>query len=148
MKYALSIFLFLTAFNAFSQVDSSKLYSYGLQFRANDLEQSIPLFVSSETYEDLFDLIKTKYKPTTPGGTTMVTIDSVRNDALIGWYNYLMVQQTGLAGAYVNRIRNALKAAPTSPFVIAEVLAIDAIWNAQQTAIGNEGKRRFQRARN
>lgn len=148
MKYALYTLLLFIGLPAFAQVDSTKLYSYGIQIRANDLENIIPIVASSETYEDLFDLIKTKYKPTTPAGTSLVTLDSVRNDALIGMYTYLMQLQNGLTGAYSGRIRTMLKAAPTSGYVIRQVTAIDAIWNTQQNAVQAEGQRRYAKKRN
>lgn len=151
MKYAIYILiLFCAATNVQAQVavDSNKLYSYGIQIRANDLENSLPIFLSSEIYEDVFQLIQTKYKPSAPAGTSLVTLDSVRNDALIGWYTYLNQLQKGLSGAFSNRIMTALKTTPTSTYVISQCTAIDATWNTQQTAIANEGRRRFLKQRN
>lgn len=130
-------------------VDSSKFYSYGITgIRANDWEQLFPLLVSDEKYEDCFQLLQTKYKPAAPTGTSVLTLDSVRNDALIGIYTYVMQVQNGLSGAWTARIRTALKAAPTANYVITQCNAIDAIWNTQQNAIQAEGQRRYKRQRN
>jgi hypothetical protein len=148
MKYAIFLLALLFSLTASAQADSTKLYSYGVQIRANDLENSLPIFLSSETYEDLFQLIQAKYQNGAPSGSTLITLDSVRNDALVGWYTYLMQLQTGMSGAYSNRIRTALKAAPTSTFVISQCNSIDATWSAQQTAVGNEGRRRYGKKRN
>jgi hypothetical protein len=147
MKYIFAI-LFFISFQSFAQVDSSKLYSYNIALQARDLENIYPIIASSEVYEDFFDLVKASYKANNPSGATLVTLDSVRNDALIGIYTYLMQLQNGLTGAYSNRIRNILKSSPTSGYVIRQVTAIDAVWNTQQNAIQAEGQRRFQRKRN
>jgi hypothetical protein len=149
MKYVIYILL-LFSLQSFGQttVDSSKLYSYGLQIRANDLENIYPILASSETYEDFFDLVKSKYNPTTPAGTSLVTLDSVRNDALIGVYTYLKQLQDGLTGAYSGRIKTVLKTAPTSGYVIRQVTALDAIWDTQRNAVQADGQRRYKKQRN
>lgn len=148
MKKVLTVLFVVFSLAGFAQTDSTKLYSYGIQIRANDLESIYPIVSSSETYEDLFDLIKTKYRPTTPVGTSLVTLDSVRNDALIGVYTYLKQLQDGLTGAYSGRIKTVLKTAPTSGYVIRQVTAIDAIWNNQQNSGQAEGQRRYAKKRN
>lgn len=148
MKYALYILIILCGLQASAQTDSSKLYSYNVALQARDLENIYPLVASSEVYEDLFDLVKAKYKANNPSGSTLVTLDSVRNDALLGIYTYLLQLQNGLTGAYSNRIRTVLKAAPTSTYVIRQAQGIDVIWSEQQNAIQAEGQRRYQRKRN
>ncbi|HEU4901179.1 MAG TPA: hypothetical protein VFT06_00265 [Flavisolibacter sp.] len=148
MKYAIYILIIFCGLEANAQTDSSKLYSYNVALQARDLENIYPIIASSEVYEDMFDLVKAKYKQNNPSGSTLVTLDSVRNDALVGIYTYLMQLQNGLTGAYSNRVRAALKAAPTSTYVINQVNIIDAIWNTQQNAVQAEGQRRFQRKRN
>lgn len=143
--------LFLSVQQASAQaVDSSKLYTYGLSVRAGDIEDwGDVLIVGGELTEDPFAMVRAKYKAqNNPSGATLVTLDSVRNDVLIEWYNNLVQTPTGLTAASHTRLRTAFKTTPVSPYVIRINTERDAFMDAVRVARSLENRRRFKGQRN
>lgn len=130
------------------RIDSNKLYVKNVAMQARDLESLTSLLTSSELYEDMYNIAATKFRVNTPpSGNDVVTLDSVRVDALLGISQYIRSVPYVMAVNFSSRVDNTLKAIPNT--YLQRILAsIDAMYVNSYQDQRKEGKRRLRGIRN
>lgn len=103
--------------NVFAQIDSATQRSGKLSLRMNDWEYITTLIAFTNTYEDLYDSLKVKARPLSnaayPGGTTLVTIDSITNAELNSLCYTLKSGYTKATSVAADRIITAIRSIST-----------------------------------